>query len=348
MKYTYAFLVKYRYYIFWSLTVLLITEVVQPIIGIVSFEHEQFFVWLSLLTLLASMGIAVLIGVVSPVGHRIMNHAYFALVAVPLILFVNLGLLGAGMRLDIFWTVGIPFIIWIGIAGPTGAAACVIRNKKAYSSLVVFPLIMASWTGVLMITSFAVPDFAPSNILYSTATYGFVLILSLLATTVILVGIFLKRAPPHNPRTHSMYILILLKALAISVIPYFVLSVLLVTLILLVPFILPYMAAIVVAIAGTAFVYTINDSMRRIVTVAVIGLLAMTVVLGAYWTWTIDDGLGAFSGEERIAAEFWARNAEDVTFCAYVPVNMRISKNEIGYFQGRVYTFWRLPRNPCA
>ena len=56
MKYTYAFLVKYRYYIFWSLTVLLITEVVQPLIGRASFEHEQFFVWLSLLTLLALDG----------------------------------------------------------------------------------------------------------------------------------------------------------------------------------------------------------------------------------------------------------------------------------------------------
>ena len=290
---------------------------------------------------------AMLIGLVSPVRYRTLKYVYLALPACPAVIFVTFGLLVTGVPVDIFWGAGIPFIIWIGIAGPTAAAAGVIQNKTAYSSLVVFPLIMASWTGVLMITSFAVPDFAPSNILYSTATYGFVLILSLLATTVILVGIFLKRAPPHKHRTHSMYILILLKALAISVIPYFVLSVLLVTLILLVPFILPYMAAIVVAIAGTAFVYTINDSMRRIVTVAVIGLLAMIVVLGAYWTWTIDDGLGAFSGEERIAAEFWARKADDVTFCAYAPVNMRISKNEIGYFQEQVYTFWRLPGNPC-
>ena len=289
MKYTYAFLVKYRYRIFLTLTVLFLTEVVQLLIGIVSFEHERIFVWMSFLTLMAWMGIAVLIGLVSPVRYRTLKYVYLALPACPVVIFVTFGLLVAG---------------------------------------------------VLMITSFAVPDFALSNILYSTATYGFVLILSLLATTVILVGIFLKRAPPHKPRTHSMYILILLKALAISVIPYFVLSVLLVTLILLVPFILPYMAAIVVVIAGTAFVYTINNSMRRIVTVAVIGLLAMIVVLGAYWTWTIiDGGLGAFSGEDRIAAEFWARKADDVTFCAYAPVNMRISKNEIGYFQEQVYTF---------
>ena len=156
MKYTYAFLVKYRYYIFWSLTVLLITEVVQPLIGIVSFEHERIFVWTSFLTLVAWMGIAVLVGVVSPVGQRTMTFVYIALLTVPLAIFVNLVLIGADILYwNVFWDDGIPILLWFGLAGLTGAVASSGRNTKVFLILVVFPLIVAAWTGLLMIMSLA-------------------------------------------------------------------------------------------------------------------------------------------------------------------------------------------------
>ena len=128
MKYTYAFLVKYRYYIFWSLTVLLLTEVVQPLIGIVSFEHERIFVWISFPTLLGWMGIATLIGVVSPVSDRVTKYAYFALTFVSLAIFVNIVLIAAGVYWHGFWDDGIPILFWLGI-GWTYRSCRVIRSK---------------------------------------------------------------------------------------------------------------------------------------------------------------------------------------------------------------------------
>ena len=348
MRSTYAFLVRHRYRFLAILSFLLVAEVIQPLLGIVSFEHERFVVWMSFPTLLAWIGVATLIGAVSPINDGTIKYAYFMLVVIPLVMFVNLGLFVSGIYWPTIWNNGLSLLVYITVVVLTGAVASSNQKTRAHSVLVYFPLIMASWAGLLTVGSLAVPTVAASSILYSLLTPGLVLVLSGVATSLMLVAFAFQRIPHDKPRTASMYIVIALIALSISTFPYLMLIVLIGVFILLVPFILPYLAAIVVAAAGTAFVHTIRSSARRNVTVVIVALWAMIAVLGAYWGWTVDRGLDAFSGEERLAAEQWSRHAGFTTPCSYGPAELRISKDDRGYFQGRVYTFWRLPGNPCS
>ena len=341
MKYTYAFLVKYRYRIFLSLTVLLLTEVVQPLIGIVSFEHERIFVWMSFLTLMACMGIAVLIGVVSPVSRRTMNYAYLGLVAVPLIIFVNYMLMRAGVYSDILWGAGIPILLWLGLAGLTGAVASSGRNTKVFLILVVFPLIVAAWTGLLMIMSLAATSHS-HGWLWTIIIWG----TSAITTALLVAAIILRITPSSKSRTVMLYIIISLKAVGISIVPFLMIVALPFLAVFVVFGGLPYLSAAIVAGAGTVLVGTIRDPFRRNITVTVIGLLGMIVVLGSYWVWTIDNGLDKYSGEDLARAKS-ALIVEWSAHCNYAPTEYRVVQDDRGWVRLIPYTFWRLPGQTC-
>ena len=338
MKYTYAFLVKYRYYIFWSLTVLLITEVVQPLIGIVSFEHERIFVWISFPTLLAWMGIAVLIGIVSPVDHRTLALIHLALAVFLVVICMNLGLIVAGIYWNAFWDNGLPILLWIGLASLTGAIASPSRNTKVHLMLVIFPLFVASWTGLLMFITFDVPNGLQSWLV--------IWALSMIATTILVGTIVLTRAASNKLHSTLSFVVVGFKTISISTVLFLMLILLLFVALFVVVDYLPHLTAIIVALAGAVWVGTIRHPVRRKIIVAVIGLWAMIVVMGSYWVWTIDNGLEVYVGEERTAAES-AYSVERYAYCNYEPTEFRVVKDDRGWFQLIPYTFWRLPGKTC-
>ena len=97
----------------------------------------------------------------------------------------------------------------------------------------------------------------------------------------------------------------------------------------------PVLLSIVGPVFGTILIGTMRRSIRNI-TVAGIGMAAMILVFGWYWFLTADDGLDAFSGQERRSA---ARALSGGYSC---DTHMRVVfKSGGGTFLVRSYTLWR-------
>ena len=329
---------NYGYYILVAVFLFLTAMLVQPLLGILSFQEESIFVWLSFLALLAWMGVAIMVGFASPIGRRLLTFLHVALILTPLVVLVNLALIVAGFYWSAFWGDGLPILLWIGMAAITCVIAPSSRNSKFHSFLVIFPLFLASWTGLLMFVTIEVPN--------GLQTWLVIWILSITTTAIFVATIIIRRMNTMKSRPLRSFMLIGLKAIGISAVPFVILILLVFGLLFVVVDFLPHFVAVIVASAGTIWVSTIRDHVRRKITVAVIGLSAMVVVMGSYWVWTIDNGLDVYENEDRAAAES-AYSVERFAYCNYEPTEFRVVKDDRGWFQLIPYTFWRLPGNTC-
>ena len=267
MKYTYAFLVKYRYRILLIVSLFTIAQIALLLLDIVSFTHERLLVWSSFFTLLAWTGIVGLIGVISPVGDGMQQkYAYLALFAILMAVVVNIGLIGAGVYWHVFWGNGLPILVWIGAAGLIGAFASAGRSKKKDMVLVDFLLILAFWAGLLMVIKLAIAGIL-SDWFQVLLMFG----LSSLVTTMLVGAIVFRTVPADRPLGLLLYSLFGLKVLGITSLACVLLAALFftATLFMAPPYFLPLLAAIVVAVAGTAFLGTIRQSARRGITIAI-------------------------------------------------------------------------------
>ena len=99
----------------------------------------------------------------------------------------------------------------------------------------------------------------------------------------------------------------------------------------------------VIALAArlTVLVCTIRQG-RRVIVLGVTGLWVLTMVMGWYWTATVDSGVDQFTGMERHAAktrlaQLCTRDGQGVGFYNYGVVR------DGDDFQKRGYHLWRLP-----
>ena len=378
MLYILPILTPYRYPILAALSLLLIAEMALAGVNLIPIEYEEALVWLMLLTIVAWAGIAMVIGVAAPAGGNLMKHGVrILLVLSPLALFTIIvsPLLFLYPYLLVLIMVWIGIVVIVGThanTDPTTKAtsapsvyrmdASVLagtpqdehaeRNTKTFLRRGVFPLLVflliaLFWTFYLLIYPVfdLLDSLIDSDLIYDLlAPLGALLFIS---TTSLVVGAALRRSwLADRPR-----IVVVLSAIGISVsafvacigilaflyapiargieAPGLALSLMVIT---------PVLLSIVGPVFGTIFIGTMRRSIRNI-TVAGIGMAAMILVLGWYLFLTADDGLDAFSGQERGSAERALSPGRGGYSC---DTHMRVVfKGGDGSFLVRSYTLWR-------
>ena len=347
MPYALSILMRYRYWILASLSLLLISEMVVAGIDLVPIEHEWVFGCLLFLTTMVWVGMVGLIGVVAPVSGDIMKRVYRILAYFSLVLFLMgfLPILLGGALAWLFWQWYwlFLFMVWIGIVVVVGAIANAEPERSTEISLHlrVFSIVMIAWLG--MVFQFWTIEMEDES---------FVLLISLfvvVSNSLTLGVVTLRTMLADRRRTLLLYIMVVLTSIGISTATYSIAVVLGILSTAIVGISSVFVLALLVAIPGsvlwTALIGTMRRSVRN-VTVAGIGMLVMILVVGWYWHQTMDNGLYAFSGEERAAAERALKSAR----CPDTPLHLitiRIVKSDDGEFLLRGYTWWRISTGDC-
>ena len=346
-----------------------------PGVNLIPVEYEWALGCLMLLTIVAWAGIAMVIGVSAPAGGNLMKHGVrILLVLSPLALFTIIAspLLFLYPYLLVLIMVWIGIVVIVGthantdpITKATSAPSVyrmdasmlagtlqdeqAERNTKTFLRrgafpLLVFLLVALFWTSYLLIYPVfdLLDSLIDSDLIYDLlAPLGALLFIS---TTSLVVGVALRRSRLAN----SPRIVVVLAAVGISVAD-FVACIGIVAflyapiargieapgLALALMVITPVLLSIVGPVFGTILIGTMRRSIRNI-TVAGIGMAAMILVFGWYWFLTADDGLDAFSGQER-------RSAAGALSRGYsCDTHMRVVfKSGDGTFLVRSYTLWR-------
>ena len=176
-------------------------------------------------------------------------------------------------------------------------------------------------------------------------------VLYVLGVPLMLGAISWRRMEADKPRPRRQYIIVALKSLGISVVVFTLMVAGLLSVSVMpeivgfVTFLLlPWIAAAVFSVPGTALIGTLKHPHRNIV-VAAIGLWAMIAVMGWYWVWTMGDGLDGLTNGERVVAERSLSKAH----CKN-RINVGINSRAIAYDTGFAVdrrTWWRFPIS-CA
>ena len=190
MRYVPPVLIQYRYRILALLSLLLIVEMVV-VAGIssvpVKYEYEWVFGWALLITIMAWIGIAGVVGVGAPVRGEVLKrggHIILILSSALFATFIFSPILGAmlfqsAFLLDLFWQPHLLLflIVWIGIVVVVGAtsdaatarkiylrigvfhpapeAGFTLYSTKTYLRIGVFPLLVATCSGILWTAVFS-------------------------------------------------------------------------------------------------------------------------------------------------------------------------------------------------
>lgn len=347
MPYVPSILMRYPYWILASLSLLLISEMVVAGIDLVPIEHEWVLGWFLFLTTSTCVGMAGVTGVVATVGGRLMKHIYRILAAFPFALFVMvvLGIVHPYMLLLVMAWIGSVVIVSVITTDPARSTKVSVRGKEIPLELWdprLFSVMMIAWAGLLIHYWTIVGDLLGGHFLLISASI-------VLSNSLILGAVALRTMLADRRRTLLLYTVLALTALGISGFT-FAAAVVLGThsgVITGIGFI--FVIILLVAISNSVFATALIGTMPRPIPnimVTGIGLLVMILVVGWYWHETMDNGLYAFSGEERAAAERVLKNAK-CPDTPLRPITIRIVKSDDGEFLLRGYTWWRLPTGDC-
>ena len=347
MSYVHSILMPYRYPILALLSLLLISEMVVAGIDLVPIEHEWVLGWFLFLTTSTWVGVAGVIGVVAPVGGRLMKPVYRILAAFPFALFVMvvLGIVHPYILLLVMAWIAAVVIVSVITTDPARSTKVSVRGTEIpleVWDLRLFSVMVIAWAGLLVHYWTIVGDLLWVHLLLISASI-------VLSNSLILGAVALRRMLADRRRTLLLYIVVALTALGISAVT-FATAIVLGTLsgvILGMSFI--FVIFLLVAISNSVFATALIGTMPRPIPniiVTGIGLLVMILVVGWYWHETMDNGLYAFPGEERAAAERVLKSAECLGTPLH-PITIRIVKSDDGEFLLRGYTWWRLPTVDC-
>ena len=337
MRYASAILTRYRYAILTGLFLLVIAEMGLALADLVPIEYEWGLGWILFLTVVTCGTMAIWIGLKAPISHRAMKYAYriLVLVAFLLVILTVIGLRFSSVfpTLDVSSLTLIP-MVWLGASGLVVAIAPTNNSVKLYSILLVFPLVVAASIGVLTLTMILGPYVYVAGVL---GWLGVSLVIGIVALRTVLSNI---------PRTDSLYIVVASCALAIPlIIPSLFFAVLVFTSLVIswafvyVLVFLTLLGAGMVFTPSTVLIITMKYPYRNIV-VAGLWLWVMIAGVGWYWAGTMDDGLNAFTSEERAAA----RSVLYEEHCVNrVNPLYRVAKDDNGSFRVERRTWWRLP-----
>lgn len=357
MPYVLPILMRYRYWILASLSLLLISEMVVAGIDLVPIEHEWVLGWFLFITTSTCVGMAGVISVVAPVGGRLMKYVYRILAAFPLALFVLLVMVLIPILqplAEIFWRPYLLLLVmaWIGsvvivsiiTTDPARSTKISVRGTIPLElwDLRLFSVMVIVWAGLLVHYWTILGDLLPGHFLLIPSSI-------VLSNSLILGAVALRTMLAGRRRTLLLYTVLALTAFGISAVT-FAAAVVLGTLSLVITgmsfiFVIFLLVAISNSVFTTALIGTMPRPIPNIV-VTGIGLLVMILVVGWYWQQTMDNGLYAFSGEERAAAERVLKNAK-CPDTPLRPIDIRIVKSGDGEFLLRGYTWWRLPTGDC-
>ena len=327
-------LIRYRYWILSALSLLLMSEMALAGINIIPVEYEWALGGLLLLTTVAWASAVGLIGVVAPIERDSMSHVYlfravlFA-TCVSVILWgaIDTGFSGASM-------VFLLSTIWMGLMVIVGATS-------NHPRLIVFPLLVIVCFGLQFHYWVAYGIF--DDLLILPLSYGLspVSLFVVLSISLTLGVLLLRTMLVNKPRTTMKYVVVALTAFTYAIaVGLVLLSLVVVGLVF--PVVAILLVAILSSVFGTMAIRTMRRPIRN-VTVAGIGMAGMIIVVGWYWYWTMDNGLDAFSGEDRVSAERALFRAS----CPGSAENRLVFEGDDGDFLVHGYTWWRLPTGDC-
>ena len=207
------------------------------------------------------------------------------------------------------------------------------RTQKAYSILVVFPLLILS-SGMLLSVFVSDPNPWYSAILYGgEARFLEVFVCLIIATMIVMIG--LRTVLSTKDKTPSLYAKLVFTSLAVSTTFYLLFRVLLEDV-----FIYRYVhfSLVLVPTLGTILIGTLRRAYQH-VAIGMVVLWIMIAVAGWIRLEMIDDGLGAFTGGERVNAE----NALKESSRCDIRFRGRVVRDEVGDLRVLGYTWWGLP-----
>ena len=204
MQHILPILMRYRYLILASLSLLLISEMVVVDIDFVPIEYEWVFRCLVALTMVAWTGILCVIGYGPPIDRAVVKrtsniyapdssvvdaledepkrrgHTIFVLSPALFVMFVLLSVWGANLYqvqflLDLirwpYWPVF--FMVWIGMVVIVGATVNIDSSKKTYLVVNVFPLLVLAWTVLYMVGNLYLAVRSESEVVWYGVMYLF-------------------------------------------------------------------------------------------------------------------------------------------------------------------------------
>ena len=346
-----SILIRYRYHILVALSLLLMSGMALAGINIVPVEYEWGLGVLLFLTTVAWVSAVGLIGVVAPIERDPMEYVYFFLAVLSAVIFTMLVSPLLLEPLDsVFWQRPLLFLlitVWMGLMAIAGATSYAERNSTIHTRLIVFPLLVIAWSGLLIHywVAFAIFD-DPLLLLPPPYALSLVSLFVVLSNSLTFGALLLQTRLTNRRRTPLLYVVVALTALGISAFTYAMAVGLGLLTIVVVGLSFPLIAILLIAILSSVFATKVIGTMRRPIrniTVAGIGVVGMIIVVGWYWYWTMDNGIDAFSGEERVSAERALSRAS----CPGSAENRRVFEGDDGEFLVRGYTWWRLPTGDC-
>ena len=334
MRHILPILTRYPYHILAALSLLLMSEMALAGIDIVPVEYEWGFGGLLFLTTVAWASTVGLSGAVAPIERDSIAYTYLFL-AVLFATFVSLILWGA---IDTGLSVS-SLLFWLGTIGM--GLMVIVGATSNHPRLIVFPLLVIACFGLQFHYWVAYGIF--DDLLILPLSYGLspVSLFVVLSISMTLGVLLLRTMLVNKPRTTMKYVVVALTTFTYAIaVGLVLLSLVVVGLGF--PVVAILLVAILSSVFGTMAIRTMRRPIRN-VTVAGIGMAGMIIVVGWYWYWTMDNGIDAFSGEERVSAERALSRAS----CPGSAQNRLVFKDDDGEFLVSGYTWWRLPTGDC-
>ena len=261
-------------------------------------------------------------------------------------------------------------LLWIGVLSATslawmGMAVLIVMERtihyfsirSVYYLLVVFPLFLMAEFGILsLLISIPSRQEVSPNPSSSIETVWWIISIYLIPAIGIafLVGnVALRTVLAGHSRTLRLYLAVVMSSIGISAALYalsFVIMAALETTATgryigyIVAFLVVYATPIVLPIVGTVLTARIRFP-RQYIVIGALAVWAVITVVGWAWPYliTIDNGLSAFTGQERKEAE---DALGDTRLCDHhldTPPAIRVVKDDDGNFRVLGYTWWGLP-----
>ena len=316
MQHILHILMRYRYLILASLSLLLISEMVVVDIDSVPVEYEWIFRCLVALTMVAWTGILCVIGYGPPIDRAVVKrtsniyapdssvidaledepkrrgHIVLVLSPALFVMFALLSILGAILfqaqfLLEIigpYWPVF--FMVWIGMVVIVGATVNVDSSKKTYLVMNVFPLLVLVWIMLYAVSSWIMLYMVVSS--ESEVWYG---VMYLFGGLVVFLSYFLiVRAVVLRtmlPDKYSIRLAVISFGIsvvlsAVSFMPVMIVASMHSVLLWLFPLIIAILMSLTISVPLTILIGMVGRPIRNI-TVVGIGIVPMIVLFVVYW-----------------------------------------------------------------
>ena len=334
MRHIYILILNHPAIVLAMLSLLMIAEMGVVWRSIIPIEYDWLLRWLVILTILAWASMAGMVSVLRITDCEMMRFAYWTLMVVVMATFVMLMFLGIPFFLYVGVPASIVIVVLIGLIAPAD------HSGMGYSIFIIAPLAFLALInlyhlGVVLSVGLSWFEWLPA--------WNVVMLVGLISGSLALLIHFLgKRVSPDR------YIVVVSRSLgALSFIlvstPVVVGLSLNIAGIGAFVIVMPLYASAFLALLAAWWIKMLSPIGRKIV-VSVLALWVMYVVMGWFWIVAIDNGLRAFTGDERAAAEAVLDRSHPSQYL-FGPDKLRVVKDADGQFDVVFYTWWGLKAN---